>query len=207
MSKSECFFKKTHPKKRISEIKNEFQDYFMLNLKCKGMEFPEFVSCCKYCTVRLLKKRKRKCERYSFCRQFESNYKLNYLRDCKLYYLRESIKRCSEKAILFNERCSEKAISFNKRCSENAILFVETDYLGKQILIPCCLFCACDEDTIVSHKLITHKYGEVEICNEYVKYLLQFDKEYHHKIGMICIIPIIGRSILKRYEYPKSEWY
>ena len=105
--------------------------------------------------------------------------------------------------------CKRYAISkredgfLSPQCSSRAWCFLST----KDGYLPYCCDCRAEEETAINYRLITRKYGEVDICNKYAKYidgLNDYEMEY---MGFIDLEMMRRTVFIERHEKPESEWY
>ena len=80
-------------------------------------------------------------------------------------------------------------------------------FYKKKGYLPCCAKCVEDDDKAVTHMLITNKYGEVNICNKYLKYVDSLNCYQLDHMGLIDTVPLKKSYFIERHEKPKSEAY
>ena len=96
----------------------------------------------------------------------------------------------------------KKLICKQKPCMQNAICFLRT-HKGYSSY---CEKCVENDDTAVTHVLITHKYGEVKICNKYLKYINSLNCFEMDHMGLIDTCPL-ETLFIERHENPEYEHY
>ena len=114
------------------------------------------------------------------------------------------------KGLGFTPIDKKSAISFIKKlsckyltqCSSTASCFLST----KKGYLPCCKQCVENDDKAVTHVLITHKYGEVNICNKYLKYINSLNCFEMDHMSLIDTCPL-ETYFIERHENPESEHY